>query len=60
MVNRNTERSLRTEEHTAALAAGLQSRLLRQFSSPAVKKPDTAKRARSNLQQDRLARSEQA
>ena len=59
-VNGNIERSLRTEEHTAALAAEVQSSLLRQFSSPAVKKPDTAKRARSNLQQDRLARSEQA
>ena len=59
-VHENTERSLRTEEHTAALAAEVQSSLLRQFSSPAVKKPDTAKHARSNLQQDRLARSEQA
>ena len=57
-VNGNTERSLRTEEHTAALTAEVQSSLLRQFSSPAVKKPDSAKRARSNLQQDRLARSE--
>ena len=60
IVNGNTERSLRTEEHTAALAAEVQSSLSRQFSSPADKKPDTAKRARSNLQQDRLARSEQA
>ena len=59
-VNRNTERSLRTEEHTAALAAEVQSSLLRQFSSPAIKRPDTVKHARSNLQQDRLARSEQA
>ena len=59
-VNGNTERSLRTEEHTAALAAEVQSSLLRQFSSPAVKKPDTAKRARSNPHQDRLAHYEQA
>ena len=59
-VNGNTERSLRTEEHTAALVAEVQSSLLRQFSSPAVKRPDTAKRARSNLQQDHLARSEHA
>src|SRR3954465_951933 len=59
-VNGNTERSLRTEEHTAALAAEVQSGLSRQFSSPAVKRPDTDKRARSNLQQDRLTRSEQA
>ena len=59
-INGNTERSLRTEEHTAALAAEVQSSLSRQFSSPAIKRPDTVKRARSNLQQDRLARSEQA
>ena len=59
-VNRNIERSLRTEEHTAALAAEVQSSLLRQFSSPAVKRPDTAKRAWSNLQQHRLARPEHA
>ena len=59
-VNGNTERSLRTEEHTAAIAVDVQSSLSRQFSSPAVKRPDTVKRARSNLQQDRLARSEQA
>ena len=60
MVNGNTERSLRTEEHTAALAAEVQSSLSRQFSSSAFKKPDTIKHARSNLQQDRLARPEQA
>ena len=60
MVNGNTERSLRTEEHTAALAAEVQSSLSRQFSGPAIKCLDTVKRARSNLQQDRLARSEQA
>ena len=59
-VNGKTERSLRTEEHTAALAAEVQSSLLRQFSSPAVKRPDTAKRARSNPNQDHLARSEHA
>ena len=59
-VNGNTERSLRTEEHTAALAAEVQSSLSRQFSSSAFKKPDTVKRARSTLQQDRLARSELA
>src|SRR4051812_32189223 len=58
-VSGNTERSIRTEEHTAALAAEVQSSLLRQLSSPAAKKPDNAKRARSNLQQDQLARSEQ-
>ena len=60
MVNGNTERSLQTEEHTAALATEVQSSLSRQFSSPAIKRPDTVKCVRSNLQQDRLARSEQA
>ena len=59
-VNGNTKHSLRTEEHTASLAAEVQSSLLRQFSSPTTKRPDTVKRARSNLQQDRLARSEHA
>ena len=59
-VNGNTKRSLRMEEHTAALAAEVQSSLSRQFSSSAFKKPDTVKRARSTLQQDRLARSELA
>ena len=59
-VNGNIERSLRTEEHTAALAAEVQSSLLRQYSSPAVKRPDTAKHARSNINQDHLARSKHA
>ena len=59
-VNGNTERSLRTEEHMAALAAEVQSSLSRQFSSPAIKRPDNVKSAQSNLQQDRLARPEQA
>ena len=59
-VNGNTERSLRTEEHTAALAAEVHSSLSREFSNPGVKHLDNVKRARSNLQQSRLARSEQA
>ena len=59
-VNGNTERSLRTEEHTAAHAAEAQSSLLRQSTSSAIKDPDTFKRARSNRQQDRLARFELA
>ena len=59
-VNGNTERSLRTEEHTSALAVEVQSSLLRQFSSPSAKRPDTAKRAWSNLQHDHLACSEHA
>ena len=59
-VSGNTERSITTEQHMAALAAEVQSSLLRQLSSPAIKKPDTLKRARSNTNQDHLARSEHA
>ena len=59
-VNGNIEQSLRMEEHTAALAAEVQSSLSRQFSNLGVKRPDNVKRARSNLQQIRLARFEQA
>ena len=59
-VNGNTERSLRTKEHTSALMAEVQSSLLRQFSSPTAKRPDTAKCARSNLQHNHLAHSEHA
>ena len=55
-VNGNTERLLRTEEHTAALAAEVQSSLLRQSANPAIKPPYTVKRVRSTLQQDRPAR----
>ena len=57
-VNGNTERSLRTEEHMAALAAEVQSSLSSQSLSLAIKCPDTVKRACGNLQQDRLARPE--
>ena len=59
-INGNTEHSLRTEEHTAALAAEVQSSLLRQTTSSVIKPPDTVKRVLSKLQQDRLARSELA
>ena len=59
-VNGNTERLLRTEEHTAALAAEAQSSLLRQTTNSAIQPPETVKRVRSKLQQDRLARSELA
>ena len=59
-VNGNIEHSLRTEEHTAALAAEVQSSLLRQTSNSAIKPPDTAKRVWSTLQQDRPARLELA
>ena len=40
-VNGNTERSLQTEEHTAALAAEVQSGLLKQHYNPAVEPLDT-------------------
>ena len=59
-VNGNTERSLRMEDHTAALAAEAQSSLLRQSTSSAIKDPDTFKRAWNNRQLDCLARSELA
>ena len=55
-VNGNTERSLRTEEHTAALAAEAQSSLSRQSTSSVFQDLDTFKRAWSNRQLDRLAR----
>ena len=51
-VNGNTERSLRTEEHTAALAAEVQSSLLRQTTNSSVKPLDTFKRVWSTPQQD--------
>jgi len=56
MVNGNTERSLRTEEHTAALAAKVQSGLLKQHYNPAAEPLDTIKRVRTTLQQDSSAR----
>ena len=59
-VNGNTERSLRTEEHTATVAAEAQSSLSRQPTSSTFQDPDTFKRTRSNRQLDRLARSELA
>ena len=42
------------------LVVEVQSGLLRQFKSLTTKRPETVKRAWSNLQQDRLARSKQA
>ena len=57
-VKGNTEHSLRTEEHTTALAAEAQSNLLRQSSNSAIKPPDTVKRVRSTLQLDRLTHPE--
>ena len=57
-VNGNTERSLRTEEHTAALAAEAQSNLLWQTTNSAIQPPDIVKRVRTTLQQDGSARRE--
>ena len=51
-VNGNTERSLQTEEHTAALAAEVQSGLLKQNYNPAAEPLDIIKRVRTTLQQD--------
>ena len=58
IVNGNTERSLHTEEHAAALAVEVQNNLLRQTANSAIKSPDTVKRVWSTPQQDRLARPE--
>ena len=44
IVNGNTKHSLRTEEHTAALAAEAQSGLFRQNLNSAAKLLDTVKR----------------
>ena len=48
-VNGNTERSLRTVEHTAPLAVEVQGSLLRQTANSTIKPPDTVKRVRSTL-----------
>ena len=52
-VNGNMEHSLHTEEHTASLAAEVQSGLIKPNTSSAIKTPDTAKRVRPTLQNDR-------
>ena len=57
-VNGNTERSLRTEEHTTALATEVQSGLLRQNFNSTAKLPDTVKRVRTTPQLDSPARQE--
>ena len=43
-VNENIECSLRTKEHTAALATEVQSSLLRHTANSVIKTPDTVKR----------------
>ena len=57
-VNGNTERSLRTEEHTAALAAEIQSGLLKQNRNPAAEPLDIVKRVRTTLHQASAAHQE--
>ena len=57
-INGNTERSLRTEEHTTALAAETQRGLFQQNFSSVDKPPDTIKRVQTILQQDSPARQE--
>ena len=57
-VNGNTERSLRTEEHTAALATEVQSDLFKQNLNSAAKLPDIVKRVRTILQHDSSALQE--
>ena len=57
-VNGNTGRSLRIEEHTAALAAEVQSGLLKQHYNPAAEPLDIIKRVRTTPQQDSSARHE--
>ena len=57
-VNGNMERSLRTEEHTAALVAKVQGGLIKPNTTSAVKPPDTVKRVQSTLQNASPARPE--
>ena len=58
IVNGNMERSLRTEEHTAALAAEVQGDLIKPTVTPTAKVPNIVKLVRTTLQQDSLARQE--
>ena len=54
-VNENMNRSLRTEEHTAALVVEVQCGLLRQTTNLATTTLSTVKRVWSTLQQDHQA-----
>ena len=58
IVSGNMEHSLRTEEHTAALAAEVQSGLFKQNLNSVAELPDTVKRVRTTLQQNSAARQE--
>ena len=57
-VNGNMDRSLRTEEHTAALAAEVQCGLLWQTTNPATTTSSSVKRGWNTPQQDQQARQE--
>ena len=57
-VHRNKDRSLHTEEHTAALAAEVQVGLIKPSSTSAFKPPDPVKRVRTTPQNDSPARQE--
>ena len=54
-VNGDTERLLRTEEDTAALAVEVQNSLLRQIANSAINNPNIVKRVRSTPEQDHPA-----
>ena len=54
-VDENTERSLRTEEHTAAHIAEAQTSPMRQAANSAKKTSDSFKRVWRTLQEDRQA-----
>ena len=57
-VNGNTERSLHTEEHTAALAAEVQSGLLKRHHNLAAERLDIVKKVRTTLQKGSSVRQE--
>ena len=58
IVNGNTKCFVRTEEHIAALAAELQSGLLKQTLHFAEEPTDILKRVRTTLQKESSARQE--
>ena len=57
-INGNMERSLRIEEHTAAIAAEVQTGPIKPHTSSAIKPPDNVKRVRSTLHDDSSATPE--
>ena len=58
IVNGNMERSLRTEDHTTALAAEVQGGLIKPTITSVAKSLDTAKRVRVTPLYDSPARQE--